>query len=85
MQRILNFYEINQTSNEININPSTIKINVYPNPSNNSTTISLFVPDIMNTVELSIKNILGRDLSNKYSAKIKYVQLDMEWNKYQGV
>ena len=38
MQRILNFYETQlETSNEKNINPSTIKItNVYPNPSNNS-------------------------------------------------
>ncbi len=64
MQRILNFYENQlETSNEININPSTIKItNVYPNPSNNSTTISLFVPDIMRTIELSIKNILGREI-----------------------
>ena len=49
------------------IHPSDLKINnIYPNPSNNSMTISFSVLSQLSPVEISIRNILGQQMYKTY-------------------
>ena len=64
MLRIINKYESQlNTFDEIDIHPSDVKINnIYPNPSNNSMTISFSVLSQLSPIEISIRNILGQQM-----------------------
>ena len=49
------------------IHPSDLKINnIYPNPSNNSMTISFSVLSQLSPIEISIRNILGQQMYKTY-------------------
>ena len=72
MLRIINKYESQlNVVDELNIYPSELKINnVYPNPSNNSITISFSVLSQKSPIEINIKNILGQHMYKTYITPI---------------
>ena len=68
------------------INPSDLKINnIYPNPSNNSMTISFSVLSQLSPIEISIRNILGQQMYKTYiTPKSRNINWTWHGNDDQG-
>ena len=87
MLRIINKYESQlNTFDEIDIHPSDLKINnIYPNPSNNSMTISFSVLSQLSPIEISIRNILGQQMYKTYiTPKSRNINWTWHGNDDQG-
>ncbi len=78
MFKIIEKYESQLSSiSEVDIYPSNIKINnIFPNPSNSSTTISFSVSSKTLPVKLSIKNIVGQLI---YQTHIEPLSNNISW------
>ena len=88
MLRIINKYESQlNTFDEIDIHPSDLKINnIYPNPSNNSMTISFSVLSQLSPIEISIRNILGQQMYKTYiTPKSRNINWTWHGNDDQGI
>ena len=75
MLRIINKYESQlKVLDDINIHPSDLKINnIYPNPSNNSITISFSILSHKSPIEINIRNILGQHMYKTYILSLIHI------------
>lgn len=85
MLRVINKYESQlNVVDEIDLHPSNLKINnIYPNPSNNSITISFSVSSRTSPIELNIKNIIGQQIYQTY-IKPNSNTINWNWNGYDN-
>ena len=81
MFRVINKYESQlNVVDEIDLHPYNLKINnIYPNPSNNSITISFSVSSRTSPIELNIKNIIGQQIYQTY-IKPNSNTINWTWN-----
>ena len=77
MLRIINKYESQlNVVDELNIYPSELKINnVYPNPSNNSITISFSVLSQKSPIEINIKTYLANTCIKRISRQYLIISI----------
>ena len=78
MHKIINNYESQlSVDNDPDVFPSSIKItNIYPNPSNNSMTISFSVLSQSSPIEITIRNIIGQEV---YQTSYKPQSNNIDW------
>ena len=81
MHKIINSYESQLSlDNDTDVFPSSIKItNIYPNPSNNSMTISFSVLSQSSPIEITIRNIIGQEVYQTYY-KPQSNNIDWTWH-----
>ena len=78
MHKIINNYESQlSVDNDTDVFPSSIKItNIYPNPSNNSMTISFSVLSQSSPIEITIRNIISQEV---YQTSYKPQSNNINW------
>ena len=78
MYKIINNYESQlSVDNDPDVFPSSIKItNIYPNPSNNSMTISFSVLSQSSPIDITIRNIIGQEV---YQTSYKPQSNNIDW------
>ena len=87
MYKIINNYESQLSINSnTDILPSTLKVtNIYPNPSNNSMTISFSVLSQNSSVGITIRNIIGQEIyQTSYKPKSKIINWTWSGIKKNG-